>query len=175
MNGTVSPVSVVVFAICESGGGLAGASSSNGEATWLPAAEIDEPPVAGRYWYVVTGSALHCASRAPAWHCHGWICGPLNSGPPLGGVVSASCAPPFGVRAVTVLFPSFSPVTSPTTSPSGPTPKARVWSAPAAVTFRPEVVRTPRRPTSASPPETRSARPDSTLTLTAGLLAMRGA
>ena len=30
---------------------------------------------------------LHFASTAPAWQVHGWICGPENTGPPIGGVL----------------------------------------------------------------------------------------
>src|SRR4051794_29980718 len=72
---------------------------------------------------------------------------------------------------MTVFPPSRRPSTSPSTRPSGPTPKALEWSAPAAVPLTPAVEVIPPIATSALPPDTRSGRPESTLMVMRGRVA----
>src|SRR3954453_13217236 len=101
----------------------------------------------------MAGSVLHCASRAGprptgttvgevpllaggfcVLHTHGWTCGPVKTGPPMGWLVIVMRAPcPSASRASTTLGPLASPVTRPT--PSGP--KTDVASRSPTVTVRP--------------------------------------
>src|SRR5205823_5823610 len=81
-------------------------------------------------------------------------------------VICAAVRP--GAEATTRLAPSARPVTTPSIRPSEPVLKAELWSAPPTVTCRPLAPSTPLIASSASPPETRSARLESTSMVSAG-------
>ena len=93
----------------------------------------------------------------------------------FGWLVTINCAARVPARAMIALRPSFSPRTSPTTAPSARLAKAFVRFVPPTVTLRPFVELTPPMRTSASPPLTRSARPDSTEIVTGPVAAPAGA
>src|SRR5438105_506111 len=150
MNGTFAPVWVVVVAT--SGGGFCGSYGLN-------------PPVVDMYSYEYVVGALHCGSLEPFWHTHGCTCGPANSGPPIGWLTSCVVAAGWPGRfARSVLEPSGRPVRSASYRPFGRTANAPVTSR------RPNLTRIPdaraprgaRTATSASPPEIRFERPEST-------------
>ena len=109
-------------------------------------------------------SWLHCASTAPSWQVHGWICGPENTGPPIGAFVIVSCAPPAcGVRAVTTFAPTREVGHEADDAAVGAAAE-RAGDVPA-VDVDGRIARRRRAATtstSASPPETRSARFDRT-------------
>ena len=113
----------------------------------------------------------HLASLAPAWQVHGWICGPAKTGPPIGWFVTYSrAAPPPRMRAVSGTRPTRRPRTRPSRRRGPVRRSARVTLRCPAVSRRREA-RTPRGSltrTSASPPDTRSARFDRTLIRGAG-------
>ena len=97
---------------------------------------------------------------------HGWICGPENTGPPLGWLVTfrrATCLPPRS--AVITVGPVSRPVTSPTVRPSARRANAAETSRTPAVTWTAAVAAPSGMTisTSASPPEIMSARLDSVL------------
>ena len=98
-------------------------------------------------------------------HSQGWICSPENTGPPIGWFLMVISWPePSGMRALRRLSPSARPVTSPAYWPFSRTAKLEVMSLPLSVT-RTAAASVPgasRAATSASPPEIKSARLDST-------------
>src|SRR4051794_16434754 len=99
MYGAVTPWSVVVVATSD--GGLFGSYAENCPVT-------DD---LYSYWYVV--GALHCGSLDPFWHTHGWTCGPVNTGPPIGWLAMVTCALAPGAVARRTLGPLARPVTRP--------------------------------------------------------------
>src|SRR3954466_14587296 len=132
----------------------------------------------------MAGSVLHWASRGGpsptgttvgdvpllaggfcVLHTHGCTCGPANTGPPMGWLVIVRRARrPSGRAAVISLGPLASPVTSPVRRPPPASEKAAVTSRPSTSALTGVVAASSGRSmaTSASPPEIRSARLDST-------------
>src|SRR3954452_20625659 len=118
------------------------------------------------YWKAYAVGLLHWASRAPAGHGQGCSCGPEKIGPPFGWLTTVvDVDGPPGNAAVTVFDPSASPPSSPSNAPFGRSANWPVTSAPFRPTFTREASAGFGRSidTSACPPETRSARVDSTL------------
>src|SRR5436190_7337672 len=124
-----------------------------------PSAVVDE-----MYSYAYVVGLLHCASTAPSSHCHGWICGPEVTGPPMAWltIVWLVEAPP-GTVALSVLLPRLSPVTRPPSSPPVGS-SSSVMSMPLRRTCSSDAETPSGGATliSTSPPEIRSARLDTT-------------
>src|SRR3954454_21354222 len=115
MNGTVLPWSVVVVA------------TSDGGFFWSYGLK---PPAVDMYVSSYLTGSLHCSSVAVAWHFHGLTCGPEKTGPPFGWFVIVIAAPlPDGSSAFSVLRPSASPDTRPSSRPFSRTAKPLVMSA----------------------------------------------
>src|SRR3954452_17831559 len=182
MNGTVTPSVVVVVSTSSSAGGFFGSYSWNAPPLLFEvvpgsaAPSWDEPFLTYRKRY--DGAWLHFASFALVWQVHGLIWGPASTGPPIGWFVTYSrAALPPEMRAVSGTRPTGSLRTRPSsvrvpvrwrddvTLRLPALSRRRLFFAP-----RGSVTRT-----SASPPETRSARFDSTLMVGAGMRASAGA
>ncbi len=105
---------------------------------------------------------MHCGSLEPFVHTHGCTCGPAITGPPIAWLVMVALAAVTpGELAVTTLAPSERPLTIPSMRPFGRSANALETSREPTVTFRRDAS-TPVTATSASPPEIRSARLEST-------------
>src|ERR1700759_1653418 len=116
MYGTVWPLTVNV---ATSSGGLSGLYGCS--FVWL----VD------LYLYAYVAGRLHWLSSEPAGQVHGCTCGPANSGPPCGWLVSVIFAPvPSGSFASTVFGPSSRPVTRPRVLCSDCAAKAELSSGP---------------------------------------------
>src|SRR6266850_2829587 len=141
--------------------------------------------------YKVTGvqtcalpiSTLHCAScggpkpLASVSQIHGWTWKPANTGPPMGWLVTVIVAAeaPFAL-AESTLAPGASPATRPMKRPLARTANDEVTFRPP-TSMRTLAASTPAgttTSTSASPPEIRSARFDSTLISSVGGAAPAG-
>src|ERR1700760_3669684 len=116
MYGTVWPLTVMV---ATSSGGLSG----------LYVCSFVFSGFVDLYLYAYVAGRLHWLSSDPAGHVQGCSCGPANSGPPCGWLVSVIFAPvPSGSFASTVFGPSSRPVTSPRVLCSDCTAKAELSS-----------------------------------------------
>jgi len=113
---------------------------------------------------VYSAGWLHCASSAPDWQVHGWICGPENTGPPFGWFTTGALASPLGVCAVSRLDPSARPVTRAMKRPSPSTPDTTVAGEPlfSSTTDEGGVAGGSTTSIKTSPPLIRSARFEST-------------
>src|SRR4051794_12597110 len=156
MNGTVWPVWVFVEAT--SPGGFLGSYGCS------------PPSTDDLYWYSKVAGFSHFGFFEPLLQTHGLTCGPARTGPPPAWLTIVALAvrrlPRTRAVAFTTLRPTRSPLTTPSKRPLARRAKLRV-------TLRlPTVTRTRfafvprgrRMATSASPPEIRSARFETTCT-----------
>ena len=131
---------------------------------WASIARVDRP-------LALVVAPFASVSTAGVAHTQGWICGPENTGPPIGWLVTtrlARCLPPMSAKIA--VRPTSRPVTRPMVRPSARRANAADTSRVPATTRSPcdgEPAGTTIS-TSASPPEIRSARLDSVLICSAG-------